>query len=476
MTRTLALAIVVASGVAMAQPTDPYGDPKGPAKVDPKKPKKDAGKKDPTANPSTLGNPYEDAPKKDVTPPPLPPADRNPGIPSRVGLTDVVAVQGLLAVQRLDGWLLFDRDGENPIAVRVVAPAGHPTRPWYYLIPAQGEPIALVHSSEQRSFDHLPGKKLTYTNYRELDKQLKVLLAKVKSVAVEYSPKGTIPGISRVDAGTLETIRAAGVNVRSSETLVQYTKAIWGDAGRTAHYVAVHHVVELRKEALAFVTKQMQSGSPVTEYDVQQRLEHGMTMRGLVGSPPVVAAGVNTADPYYVPTADKAATIKRGDLIVISLAAKVDKPDGTYAAQTWCAVADASVRPDIAKAFETVEAERDQMIALITDRIHKHRAVTGAEVDDVARAIAKKAGFGDRIMHRSGHSIDTDLQGGGADLDNFEVKDSRILTPGTGFTVGPGLYFPQQFGVRTEVSVYLAPSGPEVTTPVQDDVEALLKP
>ena len=470
MTRTLALGIVVAfsGAVAMAQPTDPYGDPKAPVK------KKDAPKKDAPANPT---NPYDDTPKKDVvTPPPLPPADRNPGIPSRVGLTDVAAVQGLLAVQRLDGWLLFDRDGENPIAVRVVAPAGHPTRPWYYLIPAQGEPITLVHSSEQRSFDHLPGKKLTYTNYRELDKQLRVLLAKVKSVAVEYSPKGTIPGISRVDAGTLETIRAAGVNVRSSETLVQYTKAIWGDAGRTAHYVAVHHVIELRKEAFAFVTKQLQSGSPVTEYDVQQRLVHGMTMRGLVGSPPVVAAGVNTADPYYVPTADKAATIKRGDLIVISLAAKVDKPDGIYAAQTWCAVADATVPGDVAKAFDTIEAERDQAIALITDRIHKHRAVTGAEIDDVARAAAKKAGFGDRIMHRTGHSIDTDLQGGGADLDNFEVKDSRILTPGTGFTVGPGLYFPQQFGVRTEVSVYLAPSGPEVTTPAQDDVEALLKP
>ncbi len=397
-------------------------------------------------------------------------------IPRRVGLADVGVVQGLLAVQHLDGWLLFDRDGENPIAVRLVAPDGHPTRPWFYMIPARGTPVALVHSAELRSFDHLAGTKLTYLGYRDLDVQLRAMLKGVKAVAVEYSAKAAVPSVSRVDAGTLEVIRAAGVQVKSSDTLVQYTKAIWGDPGRTAHYVAAHHLVELRKEALAFVIKQLQDGTAVTEYDVQQRLVHGLGMRGLVGAPPVVAAGVNTADPYYVPSADKSAAIQRGDLIVISLAAKVDRPEGIYAAQTWCAVADRTVPEPIAKAFETASLARDQAMALIGDRTRKHRPITGAEVDNATRAFIKKAGFAERVMHRTGHSIDSDLQGGGADLDDFEVKDSRILTPGTGFTVGPGLYFPGKFGVRAEVSVYLAPSGPEVTTPAQDEVEALLKP
>jgi Xaa-Pro aminopeptidase len=333
-----------------------------------------------------------------------------------------------------------------------------------------------VHSAELRSFDHLAGTKLTYQGYRDLDKQLRAMLKGVKSVAVEYSAKAAVPSVSRVDAGTLEVIRAAGVQVSSSDTLVQFTKAIWGDPGRTAHYVAVHHVIELRKEALAFVVKQLASGAAVTEYDVQQRIVHGMTMRGLVGPPPVVAAGVNTADPYYVPSADKAAAIKRGDLIVISIAAKVDKPEGIYVAQTWCAIADAVVPDPIAKAFETTSLARDQAMALIGDRARKHRPVTGAEVDDATRAFIKRAGFADRVMHRTGHSIDNDLQGGGADLDDLEVRDTRILTPGTGFTVGPGLYFPGQFGVRAEVSVYLAPGGPEITTPAQDEVEALLKP
>ncbi|MBC7975544.1 MAG: aminopeptidase P family protein, partial [Myxococcales bacterium] len=394
--------------------------------------------------------------------------------PARTGL-DLTAVQGLLAVQRLDGWLLFDRDGQNPIAVRLVVPDGHPTRPWFYMIPARGNPVALVHSAEVRSFDHLAGSKLTYQGYRDLDKQLRAMLKGVTSVAVEYSPKAAVPSVSRVDAGTLEVIRAAGVQVRSSDTLVQYTKAIWGDAGRTAHYVAVHHLLELRKEALAFVVKELQRAAPVTEYDVQQRIVHGMTMRGLVGAPPVVAAGANTADPYYVPSVDKSAAIKRGDLIVISLAAKIDKPEGIYAAQTWCAVAGPTVPEPIAKAFETSSLARDQAMALIGDRARKHRPITGAEVDSATRAFIRKAGFADKVMHRTGHSIDNDLQGGGADLDDFEVKDSRILTPGTGFTIGPGLYFPGQFGVRSEVSVYLSPGGPEVTTAAQDEVEALLR-
>ncbi len=449
-----------AAGTASPGPADPYAQPGDPAA----RPGDPARAGATTAAGAQPADPY------------VRPGDPATPIPRRVGLADVPAVQGLLAVQRLDGWLLFDRDGENPIAERLVAPDGHPTRLWFYMIPAHGMPIALIHATERRSFDHLAGTKLTYQGYRDLDKQLRAMLKGIKSVAVEYSAKAAVPAVSRVDAGTLEVIRAAGVQVRSSDTLVQFTKAIWGDAGRTAHYVAVHHVVELRKEALALVAKRLHGGEPVTEHDVQQEILRGMTMRGLVGPPPVVAAGANTADPYYVPSADKAAPIKRGDLIVISLAAKLDKPEGIYAAQTWCAVADQAVPDPIARAFETVSLARDQAMALIGDRARKHRPVTGAEVDDTTRAFLRKAGLADRVMHRTGHSIDNDLQGGGADLDDFEVKDSRILTPGTGFTIGPGVYFTGQFGVRSEVSVYLAPGGPEITTPAQDEVEVLLKP
>ncbi|MBX3162189.1 MAG: aminopeptidase P family protein [Deltaproteobacteria bacterium] len=484
----LPFALVLGAGLAAAQPSDPYapagptygpsppppakpGVPTIPVKADPPPAPKKADPKPPAPTPPATNKAPAD--------PYAAPAKGDPdlhGIPARVAMTDIGAVQGLLSVQRLDGWLLFDKNGENPIATSLVRPDGKPTRSWFYLVPAKGQPTALVHESEKRSFEHLVGTKLTYTGYRDFDKALRDMLKGVKTIAVEYSQKAAVPNISRVDAGTMEIIRGAGVAVRSSDTLVQYTKAIWGDAGRTAHYVAAHHLAELRKDALAFVAKQLTANAPVTEYDVQQRIVRGMTMRGLSGTAPVVAAGVNSADPYYVPSAARSAAIKRGDMLIVALAARVDKPDGVYAAQTWSAVADSAV-PDLAKrAFASVTIARDQALALIADRNRKGRPVTGADVDAATRAYFKKAGVGDKVMHRTGHSIDNDLQGGGADLDDFEVRDTRILTAGTGFTLGPGLYWPGQWGLRSEVSVYFAPNGPEMTSVAQEEIETLLLP
>ena len=245
----------VLAASASAQPVDPYAEPKKTAK----QPKK---------APPPKVDPDAPAPVDPYAPPKVDPKaakDAPATIPMRVGISDLAAVQGLLAVQRLDAWLLYDRDNQNPIAVRLVKPDGRPQRPWFHLITAKGEPTTLVHNSEARNFEHLPGKKLTYTGYRDMDKQMRTALKGVKSVAVEYSPKAIVPNMSRVDAGTVELLRAAGIGIRSSETLVQYTKAIWGDAGRTAHYVAVHHIVELRKEALAFIKNKLSAREPVTE-------------------------------------------------------------------------------------------------------------------------------------------------------------------------------------------------------------------
>lgn len=470
------------------KPADPYAEEqaeKPPVDPTPGPPKETPAEAPPEAKPAavTPGKPAK--PEKQAKPEKKKPVDPYaapevtptgpPPMPAKIAITDTTAIQGLLAVQRLDAWLLTDRDGENPIAKRIVMPDGNPSRPWFYAIPARGEAIAIVHEAEKRSFEHLPGKKLTYTSFKDLDKQLKTMLKGMRSVALEYSARANMPSISRVDAGTLELIRAAGAQVRSSEALVQYTKAIWGEAGRTQHYVAAHHIVELRKDALAFIAKQLTANQPVSEFDVAQRIAKGMAMRGLVANPPVVAAGPNTADPYYVPTQTKTQPIRRGDVVVISLAAKVDKPDGVYAAQTWVAVADSAVREDVKKAFETAVLAREHAVSLITDRMRKGRPVTGAEVDQATRASIKKAGFGDRVMHRTGHSIDADLQGSAADLDDFEIKDLRVLAPGCGVTVGPGIYFAGQFGVRSEISVYLAPTGPEITTPAQDSIELLLR-
>jgi Xaa-Pro dipeptidase len=437
----LSLVVTMMPGASPAQPVDPYASPP----------------------PTPLPSPY---------PSPTPSASPSPS----AGGLDLAAVQGLLAVQRLDGWLLHDRDGQNPVARRLVAPDGAPVRSWFYLIPVQGQPVAVVHAAEAGSFARVAGRKITYTSYRDLEKSLRAMLKGKKIVAMEYSAKSALPSLSRIDAGTIELVRGLGVTVRSSDGLVQFTKALWGDAGRKAHFVAVHHLTEIRKEALAFVARQLAAGSTVSEHDVQQRIVKGMTMRGLIGPVPVVAAGANSADPYYAPSAERSANIQRGDVILLSLAGKLDRPTGVYAATTWVAYAGDKVPERVAHAFDVVALARDEALALVADRVRRRRAVKGFEVDRAARTFVGRAGFADRFVHRTGHSIDSDLQGGGADLDDHEVKDTRALVTGSGFTVGPGIYTPGEFGVRAEVSVYLGRGGLEVTTPSQEQVEALLAP
>jgi hypothetical protein len=250
---SIAIAMFVAGGVASAQP-DPGPGP-GPGTKPKPKPKKK-----PKTSPTI--DPYADAGADPGTKPldpyaptgtPVDKADepapvaKGPAVTpvGRTGL-DLTAIQGLLAVQRLGGWLLFDRDGQNPIARSLVAPVGRPERSWFYLIPAQGEPRLLVHASDAGSFTKLAGKQTTYTGYRDLDKGLKALLKGTRVVAMEYAAKGALPTLSRVDAGTLERVRAAGVTVKSSQSLVQFTKALWGEAGRRAHAVAAHHLTSLR--------------------------------------------------------------------------------------------------------------------------------------------------------------------------------------------------------------------------------------
>jgi Xaa-Pro aminopeptidase len=422
------------------------------------------------------GAPAPAAPEK------VPPADPFEGVRSRFNLE---AVQGLLAVQHLDGWLLCDVGGEggsqNPIARALVNPEGELARRWFYLIPAKGQPIALVHRVEAPAFDQVPGRKLEYAGYRDLEKGLRTLLKGAKSVAMEYSPKGGVGELSRVDAGTIELVKSTGVTVRSSAELVQFTRSLWGPDGRKAHYIAAHHLSQLRKDALAFIKAQIAAGRPVSEWEVAARIAKGFKLRGLVGPAPVVASGNNTADPQYVPTARRSSPIQRDDLVLISLAGKLDdetaqtRTGGTsiMAAETWVAFAGTKPPVRYVQAFDLAGYGRNEALNLIRERAKRRRPVKGFEPDQQARSVIGKAGYAENFIHRTGHSLDGDLYGAGANLDDYETHDQRNLVVGSGFTVGPGLYFRGDFGVRAEVSVFLGQRGVEVTTPLQDEIEIL---
>ncbi|MEM9487812.1 MAG: M24 family metallopeptidase [Myxococcota bacterium] len=388
---------------------------------------------------------------------------------------DLDAVRGILSIKQLDGWLLYDNQGQNPIARELVNPGNEPRRRWFYLIPVRGEPSALVHRGDVTGFTRVPGRKLVYTTHRDFTQLLGTMLKGQRTVAMEYSPRAALPELSRVDAGTIELIRGLKIAVRSSAELVQLVKAPWGSDGRLSHHVAAHHLDELRKAALDFVARKIRAGKLVRERDVQRFLMRGYLTRGLLGPPPIVATGGNTADPHYVPGPGRSAAIKRGDLLLIDMWAKA-KSDGRaiYADTTWMAYVGKRVPGRYADAFAVVVRVRDAALQLIEDRTRRRRAIRGYEVDRLVRTELTRAGHGDHIRHRSGHSLDTAVHGAGANLDDFEVRDVRNLVVGSGFSLAPGVYLDGDFGVRTEVNVYLGRGGVEVTTPKQTEITAIL--
>jgi Xaa-Pro aminopeptidase len=401
--------------------------------------------------------------------------------PAQVGpaarRADVAAVQGILAVQRLDGWLLTDQAGDNPLARRVVVPAGHPVQRWFYYVPARGTPTLLVHASERGLFAGLPGNTLEYTGYRELEAGLGQMLRGARQVAMEYAPESRIPALTRVDAATVQLVRRRRVKVRSSAELVQFALSLWGPAGRIAHHVAVHHLSRLRDEALAFIAQRVRGGQGVSEYEVQQLILRGYRMRGIVGPPPVVAAAARSADPAYRPTAELSHDIARGDLLRLSLAARVEQgARPIYAELRWMAYVGEQVPERLVALFDAVVAARDAAIELLRERVRRRRPPRGHELDQRARQVISTAGHAAGILHPTGHSLDEELLGAGANLDDTEVRDTRPLVIGSGFTVSPCIYLRGQVGLCAGGNVYIGPGDIEVTTPLQQHISPIPAP
>jgi Xaa-Pro aminopeptidase len=465
------LAALLVPGAAIAKPKPRKAG--SPAPIDPY-----AAAATPTAATPAPVDPYASAPAAAASGAPVDPyaaaapaaAAAGPTTPRTPGGLDIAAAQGLIAVRQIDGWLLFDRAGQDPVAGALVGPSGAPQRAWFYFVPQAGTPTLLVHDAELAAFAAVPGTRVTYASAGDLDAALGKVLTKRKVVAMSYSPRGALPSMSRVDGGTLDMVRGHGVKVVGAESLVQGTKAHWSEAARAEHGKVATVLTALHSEVVAHIARQFAIGATVTEWSVSQALAKQLDARGLVALTPVVAAGVNTADPAYAPTARRSAQLRRGDLVTISLAAKTKDAAAVYGAASWTFYLGATAPADMVAAFELVARARDRVIALIRDRAARRRTVTGADADAEARAVFAAAGYADMAPHRTGHSLDRDLLGSGADLDSVEVRDDRPLVASSGFTIGPGLYFAGKFGVRAEVSAALTAGVLDVTTPVQAQI------
>jgi Xaa-Pro aminopeptidase len=392
---------------------------------------------------------------------------------------DYPAIQDALRQAGLDGWLFCDFHNRDPISYRVLGLdyGKFTSRRWYYFIPAEGEPTALVHRVEPTKLDPLPGHKIYYLAWTELHRLLKETLgATGRKIAMQYSPGNAVPAVSTVDAGTVELLRGFGYDIVSSADLVQRFEAKIDETGYASHLEASELIYQIKDEAFAEIEKSLKSKRTITEYDIQRFILRRFDETGLdcCGELPIVGVNDHPANPHFEPTAQNAYPIKKGDTILIDLWAKLKKPGAIFADITWCGFAGKNPPERYVELFRVAASARDEGVRFIRSRFNEKRGCYGWEVDQAVRDVVIQAGWGDLFIHRTGHSIGEAVHGNGVNLDNLETRDERKLVSGVCFSIEPGIYLDGEMAVRTEINVFIADNGePRVSGESQKDLTLL---
>ncbi|MEY2481815.1 MAG: hypothetical protein QOK24_343 [Verrucomicrobiota bacterium] len=392
----------------------------------------------------------------------------------------VAAIQKALQAAKIDGWLFYDFRKSDPLAPRILMLGENASgsRRWFYYIPATGEPTKIVHSIERAKLDPLPGKRLVYRGWEEQHAHLREILAAKKPlrIAMQYSPMNDIPYISRVDAGTIELVRSFGVEIVTSAELVQQFEAILTPAQKQSHIEASDKMHRILLEAFAEIARNIRADKPITEYDIQQFIARRLEEEGMARETGIVAVNANTANPHYFPTLEANLPIKRGDFVLLDFVSKLRQSGAICTDQTWTGYVGETVPDEFVRIFNIVREARDKATDFVRKNVREGKSIRGAEVDDVSRGVIKHAGYGEQFTHRTGHSIGEEGHGNGVNIDNFETRDSRRITPGVCFSIEPGIYLEGKFGVRSEIDVYVGDKDIEVTEqPIQTEIVPILK-
>ncbi|MCB1110516.1 MAG: M24 family metallopeptidase [Chlamydiia bacterium] len=387
---------------------------------------------------------------------------------------DIKTIQKQLQQYQIDGWLLYEFHGKNPLALEVMKVPKDMlmTRRCFYWIPQEGSPYKIVHQIEAHNLDHLPGEKKMYGTWKEMHNLLEALLQGKQTVAMEYSPNQAIPTVSLVDGGLIDLVRSYGPKVVSSAPFLQALTCLWSDAQYALHKEAAYVLDETVSGAWKWIQDHLKQGTTIDEYQVQQFILGEFERNQCVTEGvPICAVNGNAADPHYCPTETKKVVIQQGDFVLIDLWCKKDKEDAVFADITRVGVAAEKPTPRHQEIFEIVKKAQQAGTDLIIERYAQGKEVKGAEVDTVVRAVIEKAGYGEYFIHRTGHNIHTENHGPGANLDNRETEDDRPLIPRTCFSNEPGIYLPEEFGVRLEYDIFIHEDGSvEATLPPQEEL------
>jgi Xaa-Pro dipeptidase len=388
---------------------------------------------------------------------------------------ELTAIQAALREAKLDGWLFYDHHRRDPIAYRVLKI--NPimcTRRWYFLIPTEGAPVKLVHRIEGASLIGLEGTEYQYSSWQEQREGLRRMLDGRRRVAMQYSPLNDIPYVGLVDAGTIELVRSFGVEVVSSGDLVQLFEGRWSADALASHRAAGKVVHAAVRAGFEMIRNAVVSGKAVGEFEIQQEMLRMFKSNDLVtDEPPIVAVNANSANPHYSPTSETSQRIRADDFVLLDVWGKLKTSGAVYFDITWTGYVGDEVPRRHAEIFDVVREARDAAVDLVKEAMRQGRALEGCDVDDAARGVITRHGYAQYFVHRTGHSIGEDVHGNGANMDNYETHDARRIVPGTCFSIEPGIYL-ADFGVRSEVNVYVGMDGAQVTGEIQKAIVPIL--
>jgi Xaa-Pro dipeptidase len=392
-------------------------------------------------------------------------------------MLDLERAQNYMRESAIDGWLVYDFRGHNPVMAQVAGAGKFVTRRNFLFIPRDGKIGVIAHFIDRDQFANLDAVIQSYAGWPEMIDHLRQTLTGSHRIAMEYSPGGAIPAMAWVDGGTLELIRSLGVEVVSSADLFQIAATTWPKAALDSHMSASQAVAAIKDAAFDYIRRSLAADRSLTEYDVQEFIMREFREQGLeTEHRPIVAVNANSGNPHYEPTQQRHLPIAKGDWVLIDLWARHPGEQNVFADITWVAYAGDRVPENYEAVFEIVKIARDRVVARLKEAWASGEKLQGWQVDMVARATMDEAGYAQDFKHRTGHSMGpgTSVHALGVNLDNLETHDTRSILPGIGFSVEPGIYL-AEFGVRSEINMFVDPDdGPTVTTPLQEEIIRLI--
>jgi Xaa-Pro aminopeptidase len=381
-------------------------------------------------------------------------------------------VQDYLRENQIDGWLLFDFKGMNPFVKKTLQLEGDfmLSRRWWVWIPLSGQPSVTTHAIEMGSFPDVGLPISSYSSRTDLTTKLQETLGTAKRVAMEFSPLGNNPYVSKVDAGSIDLIRSLGVEICSSGDVLQLFLA-WTPIQLEHHQKANAVLTQTKDMALSLIKDRFSSGTSLSEFELQTLMCEFMESLGMTyDHGPIVGFGVHSNDPHYSPAATGSKLLEPGP-ILLDLWCKVPG-ENYYGDITWMAHL-GTPSESFVEAFESIKESRDAGLNFLRAKLEAGQDVKGFEVDQVVRQVLIDAGYENALLHRTGHSLGTvTTHGDVAHFDCIETLDDRRILPNLGFTIEPGVYLPD-FGVRSEINVYSTQNGLELTSAIQTTLDVL---